>query len=156
MSARLVLICLALGAMPAQAARAAVPRTIRVTSVTVSMVSHDVKPTGASKGDSITYRDELVNATAQFGRRKGAVVGSDSGTMTFTSAHTARFEGKAILPGGTLTLSGSVYTTTDGLVVPVTGGTGAYAHLHGTLTVGSGKDHVPNTYRLAPDTGPVA
>jgi hypothetical protein len=138
------------------AAAAAATKTIRVTSVTVSMISHDVKPNGASKGDTITYRDTLVNATTQFGRRKGAVVGSDSGKMTFTSAHTAVFQGKAILPGGTLILSGAVYTTAAGLVVPVTGGTGAYAGMHGTLTVGSGKTRVPNTYRLTVAAGPVA
>ena len=125
-------------------------------SVTVSAVSHDVAPKGASKGDTIAYRDKLVNAAPQFGKKKGVEVGSDSGTMTFTGPHTATFRGKAVLPGGTLTLSGAVYTTPAGLVVPVTGGTGAFAHVHGTLLVGSGSKRVPNTYRLVQPSGPIA
>jgi hypothetical protein len=154
MSARLlVAVCVAL---ISTAGAAAARQTIAVTSVTVSMKSHDIGPKGASKGDTIVYRDRLVNATAQFGRKKGVVVGTDSGTMTFTSAHTAIFKGKAVLPGGTLTLYGPVYSTADGLVVPVTGGTGAFAHVHGTLFVGAGKDRVANTYRLTRVTGPVA
>jgi hypothetical protein len=156
MSARLLIAAFAAFAVLPVAGAAAATRTIRVTSVTVSMVSHDIGPKGASKGDTIVYRDRLVNAAAQFGRKKGARVGTDSGTMTFTSAHTATFKGKALLPGGTLTLSGAVYSTADGLVVPVTGGTGEFAHVHGTLLVGAGKDRVPNTYRLTSVTGPVA
>ena len=121
------------------------------------MTTHDVAPKGPSKGDTVTYRDRLLNAAAQFGRKKGAKVGSDSGTLTFTGAHTATFNGKAKLPGGTLTLSGPVYTLQNGdLVIPVTGGTGSFAGVRGTLTVGPGKNHVPNTYRLNPAPAPVA
>jgi hypothetical protein len=156
MSQRLVFVgVLALAALPAVTAAAA-NQQIKVISVTVSTVSHDVGPKGASKGDTIAYRDKLVNAAQQFGKKKGAAVGSDSGTMTFTGPHTATFEGKAVLPGGTLTLSGPVYSTTAGLVVPVTGGTGAFAHVHGTLLVGSGSKRVTNTYRLVRPSGPVA
>ena len=156
MSRRLLLVAvLAFVALPAVTA-AAVTQQIKVISVTVSTVSHDVGPKGASKGDTIAYRDRLVNAAQQFGKKKGEAVGSDSGTMTFTGAHTATFQGTAVLPGGTLTLSGPVYSTTAGLVVPVTGGTGAFAHVHGTLLVGSGSKRVPNTYRLVRPSGPVA
>ena len=156
MSVRLLLAgVLAFAALPAATASGAT-QEIRVISVTVSTVSHDVKPKGASKGDTIAYRDTLVNAAPQFGKKKGAAVGSDSGTMTFTGPHTASFKGTAVLPGGTLTLSGPVYSTTAGLVVPVTGGTGAFAHVHGTLLVGSGSKRVPNTYRLVRPSGPVA
>ena len=120
-----------------------------VTSVTVKIVSHDAKPKGASKGDTLVYRDRLLNAKAQFGKKRGASVGTDSGTLTFTSAHTATFKGEAKLPGGTLMLSGGVYTLQNGdLVIPVSGGTGAYAGVTGTLTVGTGKNHVRNTYML--------
>ena len=156
MSRRLLLVAvLAFVALPAVTA-AAVTQQIKVISVTVSTVSHDVGPKGASKGDTIAYRDRLVNAAQQFGKKKGEAVGSDSGTMTFTGPHTATFQGKAVLPGGTLTLSGPVYSTTAGLVVPVTGGTGVFAHVHGTLLVGSGSKRVPNTYRLVRPSGPVA
>ena len=146
---------LAFAALPAATAAAATEE-IRVISVTVSTVPHDIAPKGASKGDTIVYRDRLVNAIAQFGKKKGVVVGSDSGTMTFNGPHSATFKGTAVLPGGTLTLSGSVYTTSQGLVVPVTGGTGAYKNVHGTLLVGNGSKRVPNTYRLTRPGGPVA
>src|SRR6516225_8080546 len=92
------------------ATASAATQEIRVISVTVSTVSHDVGPKGASKGDTIAYRDRLVNAAPQFGKRKGVAIGTDSGTMTFTGPHTASFKGKAVLPGGTLTLSGAVYS----------------------------------------------
>jgi hypothetical protein len=131
------------------AASAAKSRTIVVTSVTVSMVKHDVGPTGASAGDFVTYRDRLLNAAPQFGRKKGAAVGADRGKLTFTGVHTATYEGTATLPGGTLRLSGAVYSTPGGgLIVPVVGGTGAFAGVRGTLTVGPGRDRVLNTYRL--------
>ena len=156
MSRRVALVALVAFAVLPAATSAAATQTIQVVSVTVSNVSHDIGPKGASKGDTIVYRDRLVNAVAQFGKAKGAEIGSDSGTMTFTGAHTATFHGKAVLPGGTLTLAGSVYTTPEGLVVPVTGGTGTFAHVHGTLLVGSGAKRVSNTYRLVRPGGPVA
>ena len=146
--------CLAVFTAGAQAAGS---QTIRITSVTVKMVTHDVGPKGASKGDTITYADRLLNAAAQFGKTKGARVGSDSGKLTFTSAHTATFAGKATLPGGTLTLSGAVIGLTNGgLLIPVVGGTGVFDHVTGTLTVGAGDKRVPNTYRLTRTALPVA
>jgi hypothetical protein len=138
------------------AGASAATQEIKVISVTVSTVKHDIGPKGASKGDKITFKDRLLNATSQFGKKKGALVGSDSGTMTFTGVHSANFHGKAILPGGTLILSGAVYTTPQGMVVPVAGGTGKFAHVHGSLLVGSGKTRVPNTYRLTRPSGPLA
>src|SRR5947199_10488839 len=76
--------------------------TIAVTSVSLSVKPTDKAPHGASKGDTIEYRDRLLNARAQFGRGNGAVVGSDRGTMTFTSAHSATFSGVVTLPRWTL------------------------------------------------------
>jgi hypothetical protein len=141
-------VALAAVALPATAAMVGA-RTIVVTSVTVKYVSHDRGAKGPSKGDTAVYRDRLLNAKAQFGKKKGANVGTDSGRLTFTGAHTATFKGKAKLPGGTLTLSGGVYSLQNGdFVVPVTGGTGAFAGMTGTLTVGTGKNHVRNTYTL--------
>ena len=131
------------------AASAAAQQTIAVTSVTVSLSRRDVGPTGTSAGDSVTYRDRLLNAAPQFGRRRGAVVGSDRGRLTYSTAHTATYKGTVTLPGGTMELAGSVYSTpAGGLVVPIVGGTGKYAYARGTLTVGPGKDRVLNTYRI--------
>jgi hypothetical protein len=141
----LTLVGLAACVIPSAASAA--ERTIAVTSVTISMVSHDARPKGPSPGDSVTYRDRLLNAAPQFGKRKGAVVGSDRGTLRYDSAHTATFTGRVTLPGGTLELSGAVYSTPGGgLVIPIVGGTGSYADARGTVTVGSGRDRVLNAY----------
>ena len=111
------------------------------------MERHDKAPKGASAGDFVVYRDRLLNAAAQFGKQKGAVVGSDRGKLTYVTADTATFGGTVTLPGGTLELSGAVHrTASGGIVVPIVGGTGKYAYARGTLTVGSGRDHVLNTY----------
>ena len=143
-------ICAALlvGALSAGEARAGAV-TIEVTSVTTSLVRHDVAPKGYGKGDTVADRDRLLNAAPQFGKRKGAAVGTDSTTTTFTSTHTAVISGTVTLPGGTLTIRGELIgLTKGGLVAPVVGGTGRYAKATGTVTVGPGTDHVLNTYRL--------
>jgi hypothetical protein len=138
-------------------AAAAETLTIEVVSVGVSVHSHDLAPKGTSKGDTVVYRDRLVNAAAQFGKKKGAQVGTDRGTMTFTSAHTARFSGSAVLPGGTLALSGKVTPVSNGyLAIPVTGGTGRYAGATGVLIVGPGQKQALNVYRLTISGGSVA
>jgi hypothetical protein len=138
----------ALFALPATGATGG-SRTIVVTSVTVKYVKHDIGKKGTSKGDTQVLADRLLNARAQFGKKKGSTVGSDSGTFTFTGAHTATFEGKTRFPGGTLTLSGDVYSLQNrDLVIPVTGGTGIFAGMTGTLTVGTAKNHTLNIYTL--------
>ena len=130
-------LLVALALVPAASAGT---RTIKVTSVSISYKTTDKPPKGPSKGDTIVYRDRLLNAVAQFGRKQGAVVGSDHGTMTFTSAHSARFDGLAVLPGGTLTLSGNVLAVTaTSFAIPVTAGTGRFAGAKGYLVVGPGK-----------------
>ena len=147
MRRQLLTLATLVAVLGAPSAAAAATQTIKVTSVTISMIGHDVKPKGPSAGDSVTYRDRLLNAAARFGKKKGAVVGSDQGKLTYRTAHTATFAGSVRLPGGTLQLSGAVYSTPGGgLVVPIVGGTGKYADARGTLTVGPGRDHVLNTY----------
>jgi hypothetical protein len=142
--------CLAIVVVPGASART---MTLQVVSNSISYRAHDIGPKGASKGDTIAYHDELVNDATQFGRKKGAIVGSDTGKLTFTGPHTATFEGSARLPGGTLRISGAVYTSSSGeLVFQVTDGTGDYAGTRGTLTVGKGRNHVLNTYRLTSAT----
>lgn len=152
---RVALVAAAIVVAGAQAAQAG-KLTIAVTSVSVSARHTDVPPKGASKGDTIRFRDRLVNAKAQFGKEKGAVVGSDRGTMTFTGPHTARFSGVAVLPGGTLRLDGNVVPVTNGIVIPVTGGTGRFARARGVVVVGHGDKAAPNTYVLTVPTIPIA
>jgi hypothetical protein len=141
-----------IGASVAQAGKL----TIAVTSVEVSSKLTDVAPKGTSKGDTIVVRDRLLNGKAQFGRAKGAAVGSDRGTMTFTGPHAATFSGVAVLPGGTLRLRGKVVPATGGFVIPVSGGTGRFAKAKGYLFVGHGDKQAPNTYTLTLPTIPVA
>jgi hypothetical protein len=148
---------LALAVPAAGAAAAPRTQTILVTSVTIASRSHDVKPAGPSKGDTITVSDHLLNAATQFGRKKGSTVGSDRAVVTLSSATEATIKGNATLPGGTIAISGPITSLANGgLVVAVSGGTGAFAHVHGTLTVGPGKDRVLNTYRLTRSGGFVA
>jgi hypothetical protein len=130
--------------------------TIVVTSVSLSAKPTDVAPKGTSKGDTIEYRDRLLNAKQQFGRAKGAAVGSDHGTMTFTSAHTATFSGVAVLPGGTLQLEGNVVSVGKMLAIPVSGGTGRFAKAKGYVIVGPGEKRALNTYTLSIPKIPVA
>jgi hypothetical protein len=131
--------------------------TFAVTSISLSAKPTDVAPKGSSKGDTIEYRDRLLNAKAQFGRAKGAAVGSDRGTMTFTSAHAATFSGVAELPGGTLRLEGRVIALPGkSLAIPVTGGTGRFAKAKGYVVVGPGTKRALNTYTLTLPEIPVA
>ena len=132
--------------------------TFSVTSVSVVVKPTDLPPKGTSKGDTIVYRDRLLNTVRRFGRPKGAVVGSDRGTLTYTGPHTARFSGTAVLPDGTLRLAGSVIPLGNGVLqFRVAGGTGRYAKATGTVVVGAGNERVLNTYRLnLPSGGNVA
>ena len=137
------------------------PVTIVVKSISVTSVSHDQPPKGASKGDRITFTDTLLNTSAQFGLADAAEVGNDHGTMSFSSDRTARLMGTATLPNGTINFNGIVVVNADGtLSVAVVGGTGKYAHAKGSLKVGKGTKKALNTYVLnfagAADTGPVA
>jgi hypothetical protein len=151
---RLLLVA-AVAAVVAPAAQAE-RLTIVVTSISLSAKPTDVAPKGTSKGDTIEYRDRLLNAKQQFGRAKGAAVGSDRGTMTFTSAHTATFSGVAVLPGGTLQLEGNVVTVGKMLAIPVSGGTGRFAKAKGYVIVGPGEKRALNTYTLSIPKVPVA
>jgi hypothetical protein len=131
--------------------------TFAVTSISLAAKPTDVAPKGTSKGDTIEYRDRLLNAKAQFGRAKGAAVGSDRGTMTFTGAHAATFSGVAVLPGGTLRLEGRVIALPGkSLAIPVTGGTGRFEKAKGYVVVGPGTKRALNTYSLVLPEIPVA
>jgi hypothetical protein len=154
-----LVLALALLAPAAAQARSDATLVIKVTSVSVTQKTNDKPPKGTSKGDTIVFHDNLLNAAAsQFGKKSGAKVGIDRGTMTFTSAHAARFDGVATLPGGTLTLKGQVAASQDGksLIIPVTGGTGRFKGAHGTLLVGPGVKRSLNTYTLTLPVAPVA
>jgi hypothetical protein len=135
--------------------------TIAVESIALTSVAHDQPPKGDSKGDSIVFTDTLRNNTPQFGKAATAAVGTDEGTMSFTSKTTARLTGEATLPNGTIDFNGAVVVNADGTIsVAVVGGTGKYAHATGFLKVGKGTKRALNTYTLdfpgTTDVGPVA
>ena len=139
----------ALAAVAVPGAARAETLTIQVTSVVITIKPIDKRPKGSSAGDRIVYRDKLLNAVRQFGKPRGARVGSDQGTMTFTSPHTARFDGSARLPGGSVRIKGNVRPIAGGGIrIPVAGGTGRYSGATGTLTVGPGEKQAPNVYEL--------
>jgi hypothetical protein len=148
----------ALAPVPAGSAAQKPPTTISVVSVSIGKpIETDKPPKGASKGDTIVFRDDLLNAQKQFGKPKGAKVGTDYGTLTFKSKKVAHFNGKAVLPGGTLTLKGQVFALQGGgMTIPVTAGTGRYEGAHGTLYVGPGDKQAPNVYKLSYGIAPVA
>jgi hypothetical protein len=126
------LALLALLALPAGAGAA--PRTVRLWSVPTSNKVTDVPPKGASKGDVVHQRTRLVNASAQLGRRTGAVVGYDVSTVRLTSPTQAILDVVVHLPGGTIHVHGKVFTDRAVLTYPVVGGTGVFAGAHGTGT----------------------
>jgi hypothetical protein len=154
---RAALIAVLAAAVFASAAQAKTI-TFSVTSVSISIKPTDLKPKGTSNGDTIVYRNRLLNTARRFGRPKGAVVGSDHGTLTFTGAHTARYSGIAVLPDGTVRLAGSVTPLANGMLqFRVAGGTGRYAKATGKVIVGSGNARALNTYQLTlPGGGNIA
>jgi hypothetical protein len=128
------------------------PTRIQLVSVTVQgKMLADAPPKGlASAGDRFSDRSRLLNAAPQFGRKRGAVVGSDSTTWRYISATTIAIRAKVKLPGGTLTIRGRMRVDdTPGFVLPVIGGSGAYARARGTITVGPlPNGRASNVYRL--------
>ena len=163
MRARTALIFTAAATLVVPAAaqpRAQETLVINVISVSVkgTPTRKDKPPKGASRGDTVTFRDSLLNAAAQFGKPKGVKVGTDGGTMTFTSRTSAEFKGLATLPGGTVTLNGKVAAAPDkkSIVIPITGGTGRFKSAKGFLLVGPGDRRALNTYSLTFPGGPVA
>jgi hypothetical protein len=144
-----VAVLLAVAALAAPGAAQAESLTIQVTSVVIKVTAIDKKPKGTSKGDRVIQRNKLINAVRQFGKPKGARVGTDEGTVTFTSAHTNRYDGVARLPDGTIRVKGAVRLLLGGGIrIPIVGGTGRYAAATGVLDVAAGDERVLNVYRL--------
>ena len=150
------LVSLVLLTVPAQAGNDSGSRTqtIRVVSKVVDFrVLVNRPPQGVGNvGDKMQAKNSLRNAVAQFGRPKGALVGSDVQTITVTSVTPtrARVTVAVTLPGGTLRVAGSV-TASNQTALPVVGGSGDFAGARGTTEVKSldaDGDPSLNIYRL--------
>jgi hypothetical protein len=119
-----------------------------LTSVTTVAIQHDTSPKGASKGDSIDFKDLLLNRVPQFAKTTGKPVAWDAGTITYKSKTSTAVTCVATFPGiGTITYGGPFDARPDGTtVVPITGGTGAFKGATGTVTIGKGEKSAPNIY----------
>lgn len=158
-------IALALGVLVATLAAApsagALDRslTIRVVSSVVSLRQVDQAPKGrANPGDAIVSVNRLHNEVKQFGRRKGAVVGTDRARVALQRDGSLRISGSATLPGGTIRFSGRVTGNTATVVIRVVGGTGRYANAVGTVAVTDLDERgtARNVYKLVPGGANVA
>ena len=138
MRAVLTLLGLALLTVPAHGASLAAPkaRTIRVVSTTVaSKVTVDKAPRGVrNAGDTVWAKSSLRNARPQFGKPKGALVGSAVAIYTFERRDLGTLKVTASLPGGTIrSVDRVAYEGCCATESQVTGGTGAFAGARGTL-----------------------
>jgi hypothetical protein len=121
---------------------------IKLTSQVTASFNDDHPPKGESNGDRYLVRDNLINATRQFGKRVGVVVGHDSGIIIVTGTKRGSIVGVATLPGGKIRFKGALsLSSVPGPPLKVTGGTGRYAHATGAVVIGAG-DFPLNTYRL--------
>ena len=90
-----------------------------------------------NKGDVIREKSTLRNAVAQFGRPKGAIVGSDTwiATVVIPPFGKAEVQGTTTLPGGTIRATGAVTAAQTTGIFRVVGGTGSYANARGTISL---------------------
>jgi hypothetical protein len=121
-------------ALPTPASDAATGKslTIRVFVVPVTRQVKDVPPKRfnlgeKSKGDTLSGTSILRNAVPQFGKPKGARVGTDSFVEVWLTPKRLTIDAVGRLPGGTLHVHGVASIETNRPKVQVVGGTGVYA-----------------------------
>ena len=118
------------------AARPTAPTLIRVISVATAVTTHDAPPKGPSKGDYVVIDDTLTNQVAQFGRKKGALVGTDHAVERNIGNNRVVVDGVARFPNGTIHFKGELKVDSKGIAaVPVVGGTGDYESATGTVAI---------------------
>ena len=123
-------------ALAGGAAARSADMVIRVVSTATSVRTHDVAPKGPSAGDYVVLDDRLTNAVRQFGKRKGASVGSDHAVERLVPGGGLTIDGLARFPGGTVRFRGRVGVDAHGnATAPVVDGTGKYTGAHGTVTI---------------------
>jgi len=99
---------------------------------------------------SLRMTDRLYNLVPQFGKPKGALVGSDSGTLRKTGTISFSFKGIARLPGGTLTVRGQVIGGEHVSNLTIAGGTGRFAGARGVVVIREmgGQGRASNIFHL--------
>ena len=99
---------------------------------------------------SLRMTDKLYNLVPQFGKPKGALVGSDSGTLKKTGTISFSFRGMARLPGGTLTVRGQVIGGERVSNLTIAGGTGRFAGARGVVVIRGmgGQGRAANIFHL--------
>ena len=128
-------------ALPTQAARQESSATITIRLIVAAADSRyliDRAPKGfPNKGDVVRERSTLRHAVDQFGRPKGAIVGSDTWITTVVIAPFAKAEVKATttLPKGTIRAMGAVSAAQATATFRVVGGSGRYANARGTISL---------------------
>jgi hypothetical protein len=148
MRIRIGAVALAAAALAVAAPAQAQTLKIRLNSAPTIQIPHDIKPKNKlNKGDWIYFKDLLLNRVPQFGKKAKQPIAYDVGTITYTNASTRKLECKVIFSGiGTITYGGVVIDRKDGTnVFPITGGTGGFKGVKGTVTFGTGKT-TPNTF----------
>ena len=131
-------LVMALGAA-ASDTTAAKSVTIRVLIMPVTRTFTDVAPkTHATrgeytKGDTLTGTSILRNAVRQFGKPKGARIGTSRFVETALSPQRIVFDGVSRVPGGTVHARGVMHEVAGKLTVAVVGGTGLYAAATGVI-----------------------
>jgi hypothetical protein len=113
--------------------------TIRVLIMPVTRTFTDVAPkthatTGEyTKGDTLRGTSVLRNAVRQFGKPKGARIGTSRFVETALSPQRIVFDGISRLPGGTVHARGVMHEIGGKLTVAVVGGSGTYAGATGVV-----------------------
>ena len=128
-------------ALPVAASDTAAPKsvTIRILITPVTRTFTDVAPkthatTGEyTKGDTLKGTSILRNAVPQFGKPKGARVGTSRFVETALSPQRIMFDGISGLPGGTVHARGVMHEVAGKLAVAIVGGTGLYARATGVI-----------------------
>lgn len=127
--------------------------TIRLISTRGDVRHVDLAPKGRpNRGDTLTVTTSLMNDVPQFGRPRGALVGSDVIFIRFLSPKTWLTTFTVHLPGGTMKARIPVVANSRDratISIPVTGGTGRFAGARGVLfSTDVNSDLALNVYRL--------
>ena len=104
----------------------------------------------SQSGKSLRMTDKLYNLVPQFGKPKGALVGSDSGTLKRAGHISLSFTGIARFPGGTLNVRGQVVAGETVSNLTIAGGTGRFAGARGVVVIREmgGKGRAANIFHL--------